>query len=323
MGMGKKKLIWMYEMLVRIRKFEESVARRFAAGDVPGFVHLYIGEEAVAVGVCAHLRQSDYVGSTHRGHGHCIAKGADVKGMMAELFGRKTGLCGGRGGSMHVADPSKGILGAVPIVGGGVPLALGPALTAKVKKTDQVSVAFFGDGAVNQGAVSESLNLASVWKLPVVFVCENNLYAQSTPSFYHLSIDSVAKRGACFGMPGQKVDGMDVFEVHEAAGEAIERARRGGGPSLIEAMTYRFKGHFEGDAAGYRSPEELRSYQEGQDPIERFRRTVLGVGAVTPEELDALDVAIRREIEEAVSYAESSPMPDPATLEMNVYTRAE
>jgi TPP-dependent pyruvate/acetoin dehydrogenase alpha subunit len=317
-GIGKTRLAGIYESMQRIRVFEERVARLFAAGKVPGFVHLYVGEEAVAVGVCAHLRNDDYIGSTHRGHGHCLAKGADVERMMAELFGKSTGLCGGRGGSMHVADASKGILGAVPIVGGGVPLALGPGLTAKVKGTDQVSVAFFGDGAVNQGVVSESLNLASVWKLPVIFVCENNLYAQSTPSFYHLSIDSVADRGAAFGMPGVKVDGMDVFKVYEAAGEAIARARRGEGPTLVEACTYRFRAHFEGDPAAYRSAEELE-YHKGRDPIAAFRRDVLEAGILKRAELDVIDAAVRAEIDKAVSYAEASPMPDPAELEANVY----
>lgn len=317
--LGKNRLMWMYETLVKIRRFEERVGKDFTAGKIPGWVHLYIGEEAVAVGVCAHLRDDDYLSSTHRGHGHCIAKGMDVKGMMAELYGRQTGVCGGKGGSMHVADPAKGVLGAIPIVGGGVALALGPALTGKYSQTDQVAVAFFGDGATNQGAVMESLNLAAVLKLPVIFVCENNLYAQSTPQSYALAVDCVADRGAAFGMPGVKVDGMDVFAVYEAAGEAVNRARQGEGPTLLEACTYRFRGHFEGDAQEYRTPEEVNYYRTERDPIEGFKRVVLEAGAMSPEELEAIDAAVLDVITDAVHYAEASPMPDPAATLADVY----
>ncbi len=316
---GKNELVWMYETLVKIRRFEERVGKEFAAGKIPGWVHLYIGEEAVAVGVCARLGDDDYLTSTHRGHGHCIAKGMDVKGMMAEVYGRQTGVCGGKGGSMHMADPAKGVLGAVPIVGGGVALALGPALTAKFNRTNQVAVAFFGDGAINQGAVLESLNLATVLQLPVIFVCENNLYAQSTPQSYALAVDSVADRGVAFGMPGVKVDGMDVFAVHEAAGEAVGRARQGEGPTLLEACTYRFRGHYEGDAQEYRTSEEMDYFRTERDPIEGFKRAVLEAGAISPEELEAIDAAVLNEIADAISYAEASPVPDSAATYSDVY----
>src|SRR5712691_2605988 len=249
---SKQRLLDMLRRMLTIRRFEERVKKEFADTNVKGFVHLYIGEEAVAVGVCSSLRKDDYVTSTHRGHGHCIAKGVDVRGMMAELFGKKTGTCKGKGGSMHIADLELGMLGANGIVGGGPPLACGSGLTAKVNKTDQVTICFFGDGASEQGTLHESLNLASIWKLPVIFVAENNGYAESTPAHYHCSVENIADRASGYNMPGVTLDGNDIFAVYEAAHEAVTRARAGQGPSLLECKTYRFNGHFEGDAQTYK-----------------------------------------------------------------------
>lgn len=318
MDIPKEKLHWIYERMVTIRRFEDRVAQEFAAGKLPGFVHLYAGEEAIAVGVCAHLTDRDYITSTHRGHGHCIAKGVDVRSMMAELFGRSTGACKGKGGSMHIADVDKGMLGANGIVGGGPPLACGAGLMAKVKGTDQVAACFFGDGAAEQGTTHEAMNLAAIWKLPVVFVCENNLYAESTPWTYHCAASDIASRAAAYDMPGVLVDGADVFAVYEAAGEAVARARRGEGPSLLECRGFRYYGHFQGDAVTYRTKEEEEEYRR-RDPIERFRQTVLSQGLLTEDELNAIDEAVAREIEAAVRYAESSPMPSPEECLTDVY----
>ena len=247
MELSRDAALAMYERMALIRAFEERVAKLFADGLIPGFVHLYAGEEAVAVGVCAHLNDGDYITSTHRGHGHCIAKGVPTGEMMAELFGRSGGSCNGKGGSMHIADVSRGMLGANGIVGGGPPLAAGAGLTAKVLGTGAVAVCFFGDGAAEQGTTHEAMNLAAIWKLPVLFVCENNQFAESTPVSYHCAAASIADRAASYNIPGVTVDGYDVIAVHEAAGEAIARARRREGPTLIEAKTWRYFGHFEGD----------------------------------------------------------------------------
>ena len=246
-------LLGMYERMMQIRTFEDLAGKNFAAGLVPGFVHLYAGEEAVAVGICSQLTDRDFITSTHRGHGHCIAKGVDIAGMVAELMGKSTGVCKGKGGSMHIADIEKGMLGANGIVGGGIPLACGAALTAKTLGTGGVAVCFFGDGAANQGTFHEGLNLAAIWNLPVVFVCENNGYAESTPVRYHCAASDIANRASAYEIPGVVVDGLDIFAVYEAAREAIGRARRGEGPSLLEAKTYRFYGHFQGDQVTYRT----------------------------------------------------------------------
>src|SRR5829696_8186188 len=243
--------------MVTIRRFEERVQEEFSKGGIPGFVHLYAGEEASGVGVCMHLGPKDYIASTHRGHGHSIAKGCDVVGMMQELFGKAGGICHGKGGSMHIADLDQGMLGANGIVGGGPPLVCGVGLTAKVKRTDQVAVSFTGDGGSNQGTFLEALNLASAWHLPTIFVVENNGYAEATSSLFHQSGVDVAKRADGFGMPGIVVDGFDYFAVHEAAGEAIARARSGGGPTLLECKVGRYFGHFEGDQQTYRGPNEV------------------------------------------------------------------
>jgi len=307
--------------MVTIREFESRVKEEFARGLIPGFVHLYAGEEAVAVGICNHLKEGDTITSTHRGHGHCIAKGCDVNGMMAEIFGKATGLCKGKGGSMHIADVSKGMLGANGIVGGGPPLACGAALTAKTLGTDHVCICFFGDGAAQEGTFHESLNLAAIWKLPVVFVAENNGFAESTPVTYHSAIENIGDRAAGYGIPGASVDGMDVFAVHEAAGEAINRARRGQGPSLLECKTYRFHGHFEGDQQTYKT-DLLQASMVARDPILHFRTVVTQQELIKADELDALDARIKQRIEKAVEFANSSPYPELSEVDTDVYATA-
>ena len=304
----KDKLLWIYDHMRFIREFENRAAGLFAQGKVPGFVHLYAGEEAIAVGVCAHLSERDYITSTHRGHGHCIAKGVDIKAMMCELYGKKNGSCKGKGGSMHIADVDKGMLGANGIVGAGGPLACGAGLTAKIKGTDQVTVCFFGDGASEQGTMHESMNLASIWKLPVVFVCENNGYAQTTPSCYHCSAADIADRATAYNMPGFIVDGTDLFAVYEAAGEAIARARRGEGPTLIECKAFRYYGHFEGDNLSYYTEEE-KAGQKARDPIDKFTKGVIERKLLSKDELAKIDARAKEVLDEAVQLAEQSPYP--------------
>ena len=320
MEISRDKMLWAYERMLLIRKFEDKVHELFAVGKVPGFVHLYAGEEAVAVGVCAALRDDDFITSTHRGHGHCIAKGVEVRGMMAELFGKATGVCKGKGGSMHIADVDKGMLGANGIVGGGLPLACGSALMAKVKKTNQVAACFFGDGASNQGTFHEALNLAAIWKLPVVFACENNGYAESTSTDYSMNIKNVADRAIGYGMPGVVADGMDFFAVYEKAEEAVERARRGQGPTLIEAKTYRYYGHYEGDAMKYRTREEEQSYH-ARDVLESFKRKVTAEKLLELAELETLEKKAQAEIDEAIAFAEASPYPNPEECLKDVYVK--
>ncbi len=318
MDLSKDQALLIYERMRLIRAFEERVRELFAAGEIPGFVHLYAGEEAVAVGVCSHLTDDDYITSTHRGHGHCIAKGVDVKPMMAELYGRSTGSCRGKGGSMHIADVSKGMLGANGIVGGGPPLACGAALTAKTLGTDQVAVCFFGDGAAEQGTTHEGMNLAAIWKLPVIFVCENNGFAESTPVDYHCAVTDIAERAASYDIPGVSVDGLDVMAVYEAAAAAVARARAGEGPSLIETKTWRYYGHFEGDQITYRTPEQDQAARE-RDPIQRFAEQIVSQGIVSQADLDAIDGKAEAAIDEAVEYAESSPLPETAETLTDVY----
>lgn len=318
MELSPERLLWLYERMTLIRAFKDRVAQLFAAGKLPGFVHLYAGEEAIAVGVCAHLTDRDFITSTHRGHGHCIAKGVDVKAMMAELYGKASGVCKGKGGSMHIADVEKGMLGANGIVGGGPPIACGAGLMAKTSGTDQVTVCFFGDGAAEQGTTHEAMNLAAIWQLPVVFVCENNLYAESTPWTYHCAAPDIASRAAAYDMPGILVDGTDVFAVYEAAGEAIARARRGEGPTLLECRAFRYYGHFQGDAVTYRTPEEEQSYQQ-RDPLQRFRQTVLAQGLLSEDDLEAIEARARELVEEAVRFAEASPYPAPEECLTDVY----
>jgi pyruvate dehydrogenase E1 component alpha subunit len=316
--LDKSLMLRMFEQMSTIRHFEERASREFAAGKIPGFVHLYAGEEAVAVGVCTHLTDDDFITSHHRGHGHCIAKGVDIREMVAELLGREAGACRGKGGSMHIADVHKGMLGANGIVGGGFPLATGAGLTCKYNGQGQVAVCFFGDGAANQGTFHESLNLAGIWKLPVIYVAENNGYAESTPVTYHMSCRDIAERAAGYGMPGVTVDGLNVFAVYEAAGEAIARARRGEGPSLIECKTYRYHGHFEGDTITYRTKEELASYLE-RDPIQALRQFLQDQGIASAEQLDPIDQQVQEGIDEAWRYAEAAPLPEPEEALTDVY----
>ena len=318
MDLSGDRLLWLYERMRLIREFEERLHADFAAGNIPGFVHLYAGEEAVATGLCAHLRDDDFITSTHRGHGHCIAKGVDVRSMMAEIYGKATGACKGKGGSMHIADVSKGMLGANGIVGGGPPLACGAGLTAKVKGTDQVTICFFGDGASSIGMFHESVNLAAIWKLPVVFVCENNGYAETTAPAYSVSGRDIAARARGFGMPSLAVDGQDVFAIYEAVGAAVERARRGEGPSFIEAQTYRYYGHFEGDTIRYRNADEVERYRS-RGCLQRFRAVVTEQGLLTATELDAIDQRAMATIEEAARFAHDSPLPAKAEVLTDVY----
>src|SRR5512136_414354 len=296
------KLLWIYERMRLIREFENKAADLFAAGKIPGFVHLYAGEEAIAVGVCAHLTDRDYITSTHRGHGHCIAKGVDINEMTAELFGKATGACKGKGGSMHIADVTKGMLGANGIVGAGGPLACGSGLMAKVKGTDQVTICFFGDGAAEQGTMHESMNLAAIWKLPVVFLCENNGYAQSTPAHYHSASRDIADRATAYNIPGFGVDGTDLFAVYESAGEAIARARRGEGPTLIEYKAFRYYGHFQGDNLSYYTDED-KAKQKAHDPIETFKKRVLERNLVPEGDLAAIDARAAQSVAAAFEQA--------------------
>ncbi|EMV7338884.1 thiamine pyrophosphate-dependent dehydrogenase E1 component subunit alpha [Pseudomonas aeruginosa] len=312
-------LLHAYRVMRTIRAFEERLHVEFATGEIPGFVHLYAGEEASAAGVMAHLRDDDCIASTHRGHGHCIAKGVDVHGMMAEIYGKKTGVCQGKGGSMHIADLEKGMLGANGIVGAGAPLAAGAALAAKLKGSDAVAVAFFGDGGSNEGAVFEAMNLAAVWNLPCLFVAENNGYAEATAANWSVACDHIADRAAGFGMPGVTVDGFDFFAVHEAAGAAIERARAGEGPSLIEVKLTRYYGHFEGDAQTYRDPDEVKHYRETRDCIKQFRERTCHAGLLSASDLDAIDAEVEARIEDAVQRAKNDPKPEPDDLLRDVY----
>ncbi|MGP3562703.1 thiamine pyrophosphate-dependent dehydrogenase E1 component subunit alpha [Geobacillus sp. BK01] len=318
-ALAKEKAKWMYQKMNEIRQFEDKVHEIFSKGVLPGFVHLYAGEEAVAVGVCAHLTERDYITSTHRGHGHCIAKGCDLNGMMAEIYGKATGLCKGKGGSMHIADVSKGMLGANGIVGGGFPLAVGAGLTAKLKKTGAVTVCFFGDGANNHGTFHEGINLAAIWKLPVIFVAENNGYAESTPFEYASSCQHIADRAAAYNIPGEVVDGKDVIAVYEAAKRAVERARNGEGPTLIECKTYRNYGHFEGDAQTYKSLEEKQKHLKELDAIVKFRNDLLVSQLCSEQELTEIEQSVAQAVERAVAFAENSPFPTEGDLLQDVY----
>ncbi|MDZ4766284.1 MAG: thiamine pyrophosphate-dependent dehydrogenase E1 component subunit alpha [Chloroflexota bacterium] len=313
MSVPAEKVIDIYTRMLRIRRFEEQVGALFKEGQLPGFVHLYVGEEAVGVGVCAALRDDDYIVSTHRGHGHVIAKGGDFNRMMAELFGKATGYCKGKGGSMHIADFSIGMLGACGIVGGGIPVAVGAGLSAYYRGTDQVSVSFFGDGGSNEGSFHESVNLASALKLPVIFVCENNQYGEFTPADKAMNIKNVADRAAGYGIPGVIVDGTDALAVYEVAAAAIERARSGGGPTLIEAKTHRRGGHAEGEIAflagqQYRSPEEMHD-AETKDPLTRVGTYIVELGIVPSAHLETLDADIVGQVTAAVDFARNSPDP--------------
>lgn len=308
-----------YKDMFTIRRFEETAEKLFLEGEIPGFIHLYIGEEAIATGVCSNLTDTDYIASTHRGHGHTIAKGADVKRAMAELFGKKTGLCKGKGGSMHIADFSIGMLGANGVVGGGFNLAVGAGLAIEYQKRDDVSVVFFGDGASNRGTFHEALNMAAAWKLPVIFVCENNQWASTTPYMTQTSVENISDRAVGYNIPGVICDGNDVFDVYETTEEAVERARQGGGPTLIEAKTYRIKGHFVGDPEMYRTKEEVQKEFDENCPIKNFEKTVLDKKLMTEEEMEKVREEIDKLIEEAVEFARESPYPEPSELFEDLY----
>lgn len=318
MELTKEKLLGLYETMSTIRAFENKAVELFAANKIPGFVHLYIGEEAVATGVCTSLNDADYITSTHRGHGHLIAKGGKVDLMMAELFGKSTGYCKGKGGSMHIADVHLGILGANGIVGAGQPIATGAAFACKYRKNRNVAVCFFGDGASNRGTFHESLNMASIWKLPAVFVCENNLYGISNCQRNHMVVNDVADRASAYGIPGVVVDGNDVMAVYEAAAAAVERARSGEGPSLIECKTWRWRGHFEGDPAVYKDPAEQQEWIK-KDPIPRFAQKLIELKYATEAELAAIKQKVDAQIEAAVRFAEESPDADPQDVLTDVY----
>ena len=319
LSLSREEALEAYRIMRTIREFEERLHVEFGTGEIPGFVHLYAGEDAIATGVCVHLGREDRIASTHRGHGHCIAKGCDVYGMMAEIYGRKPGLCGGKGGSMHIADLEKGMMGANGIVGGGPPLACGAALAAQKLGTGKVAVAFVGDGGSNQGTTLESLNLASIWRLPCIFVFENNGYAEATSVEYSTACRDIADRAAGFNMPGVVVDGHDFFSVWDAAGRAVQRARRGEGPSLIECKVNRYYGHFEGDAQTYRARDEAKQLREQGDCLEDFSAKVTAAGLVSREDLATLDGEIARLIDDSVVQAKAAPKPGPEDLLTDVY----
>ncbi len=318
MQLSRDELAQAYRQMRTIREFEERVHEEFSAGNIPGFVHLYAGEEASAIGFCMHLGKRDYIASTHRGHGHCIAKGCDVRGMMLEIFGKQDGICGGKGGSMHIADLETGMMGANGIVGGGPPLICGAALTAKTLKTGGVAIAFVGDGGSNQGTTFESYNMAKVLNLPVIFVVEDNGYAEATASAWSVG-GSQLGRAEGFGMPGHQVDGFDFFAVYETAREVIDRARAGGGPSLVHVKLARYYGHFEGDAMSYRLPDEVAGLRSQRDCLLGFRQRVLEAALLEAEALDRIDQEVKSQIDQVTAEAKTAAVPTEADLLTNVY----
>ena len=319
MILDKSTLLDAYRRLKTIREFEMRMRTENEAGQLPGFLHLYCGQEAIAVGACMQLDEKDYIGSTHRGHGHCIAKGCDVGDMLLEIYCKQGGLCNGKGGSMHIADMNKGMLGANAIVGAAPPIAVGAALTAKTLKTGGVAMAFIGDGASNQGTVFEALNLASVLKLPMIFIYENNGYAEFTGASYHVGGNDIVGRARAFGMPGENVDGTDFFAMFEAVGEAVQRARRGDGPSAIEASAMRYYGHFEGDPQLYRAKSEIKTLMKSADPICNFVSRVTDSGVLTVDELAVVDTEILAMLDEKVEAARAAPIPAAGELYTDVY----
>ncbi len=314
----KKDLISIYESMFKIRKFEEATVKYYAQGKIPGFVHLYIGEEAISTGVCAALKKDDYITSTHRGHGHLIAKGGDVNKMMAELFAKSTGYCKAKGGSMHICDLNLGIMGSNGIVGAGLSIAAGVGVAAKMRDAGQVCVCFFGDGASNRGTFHESANMASSFKLPVIFVCENNFYGISGCVRDTMNITDIAARSVSYGMPGIKVDGNNAIEVYNAAKSAVDLARSGGGPTLIEAVTWRHRGHWEGDPDNYRDSRECADWL-AKDPIPRHAEYLVSKGIATKDEVKIIESKVISEIDNAVDFAKSSPFPEPKDLYTDVY----
>ena len=322
MTLTTEKQLEMLRSMQTIRRFEERASDDYQAGAIYGVVHCYIGEEAVAVGVCAALNSDDQIISTHRGHGHCLAKGADLNRMMAELYGRQTGYCKGKGGSMHIADFSIGMLGANGIVAGGIPIVTGAGLAAQLEGKGRVAVSFFGDGASNAGPFHESINIAATWKLPMLYVCENNLYSAGTTAADTLALSDVAARAAGYGIPGVVVDGNDVMAVYEAAEAAVNRARAGQGPSLIECKTYRWRGHTE--RPGQEDPrpkEEIEEWQQ-RDPINRFATSLMEHGLLTEEAWQKMDAEILEAIEDAVKFSEESPFPDPEAAVEDIFAES-
>jgi TPP-dependent pyruvate/acetoin dehydrogenase alpha subunit len=318
--LSKEQSLGLLRTMLLIRFCEEQVVKSYARGEIPGGVHMYIGEEAVATGVCANLRDDDAVFSTHRGHGHALAKGMNPERMIAEVMGKATGCCGGRGGSMHLFEPSVGFYGTSGIVGPSILLAAGAGYTSKLAKSDRVGVAFFGDGGSNNGAFHEGINMATAWQLPVIFVCENNLYATEVPFKYASKSPSIAGRAQGYGLPGFEVDGNDVLAVYQAAGEAVARARAGNGPTLLECKTYRFRPHSEGMRdTGYRSREEVDAWKQ-RDPIKIFKALLLEQGTAAQAEVEALEAEVQKTAEEAANWARKSPMPDPATVADYLYS---
>lgn len=321
MNIADRTLLRMFKTMTKIRLFEERVTLEYQRGDMPGFVHTYIGAEAVATAVCTHLSDHDLIASTHRGHGHCLAKGCSIAGMLAELYGRETGLCKGRGGSMHIADFEIGMLGANAIVGGSIGLATGGALAHQVKGTPNVSVSFFGDGGAGQGILYESMNLASIWKLPVIYVCENNGWAESTPASYSQSVVDLSRRADGFGIPGHVVDGADVVAVYRMAGKAIDRARRGEGPSFIEAKIPRISAHYVGDTQKYRTKDDIDQARR-RDPLERFQSELTAAGLLTDGDVDRIRTGIVAELDQGVATAKADPWPTVSDVTAYVYSEA-
>ena len=318
----KERARFIYKTMNQIRCFELKAVQLFEENKLRGSVHLYVGEEAVAATVCSQLTPEDYITITHRGHGHCIAKGARLDRAMAELMGKATGYCKGRSGSMHIADFSKGNLGANAIVGGGIPIAVGSALASQMQQQNRISISFFGDGASNEGTFHESLNLAAVWKLPVVFICENNLYGISVPSWQSTSVTDISIRAAAYGIPGVTVDGNDVEAIDGAFAAAKRRALEGGGPTLIECKTYRWLGHWTGDPQPYRTREEVNEWKL-KCPIKRYRGNLLSQGLFTQNELDDMEAAAQKEADDAADFALNSPEPNPADLLKDVFYEGE
>ncbi|MEJ7529961.1 thiamine pyrophosphate-dependent dehydrogenase E1 component subunit alpha [Staphylococcus hominis] len=316
MKMEKEQARWIYKTMNEIRFFEEKVHKIFSDGQIPGFVHLYVGEEAVATGVMSQLTDDDYITSTHRGHGHAIAKGCDLNGMMAEIMGKRDGLGHGKGGSMHVAEIDKGMLGANGIVGGGFGLAIGASISIINQGKDNVAVCFFGDGAANEGTFHEGLNFASILNLPVIFVCENNQFAEGTTHDYASASETIAERAAAYNMPGVRVDGMDVLEVYKATQEAVDRAKKGEGPTLIECDTYRKYGHFEGDEQKVKSPDDRNA---DKNATVEFRKQAIEEGWLTEEEADDIENTAEQAVEDAVKFSDESELPDEDSLYKDVF----
>jgi len=315
----KKDYLWLYRKMLEIRRFEEKAAELYLKGELPGFLHSSIGQEAVPVGACSVLRPDDYIISTHRGHGDIIAKGANLNRMMAELYGKRTGYCKGKGGSMHIADLDLGILGAVGVVGSCIPIANGAALAAQMNRSGQVVVAFFGDGASNTGAFHEALNMGATWNLPIVYVCQNNCVGLSTPQCVHQKIKDISVRGAAYDIPGETVDGMDVLAIRTACEKAVDQARSGGGPTLIEAKTYRYLGHFVGEpGTDYRTKEELESWKK-KDAIDGYRNRLLRQKIAGEDELARIEAEVEEAVRQSVQYSLESPDPDPRETLEDVY----